>query len=485
MGMILGTAAYMSPGTGARQGGRQARRHLGAWLPALRNADRTAGVRGRDVTETITALMRDEPDWTLLPSTTPPAFERLLVRCLERDPRKRLRDIGDARADLDQPVAVRADAFPSGAVRGRRFLVPVALPAAAAVLIATGWLAWSRPAVIPPAGVMSANLSFPRDVEPVPALASGFGVSPDGRRVFIIGMKDGRRRLFLRSLDNMDVTEFSDPSGVNGAAFSPDGNSLALIIGGGDVIRLSLADRQRTVATTTADISGGIAWGDAGILFSRNGALWIAPADGGAPRALTTIDAARHEVLHDSPLMLPGGRIVLFSSLTTDPGTDRIESVTVASGARAVVLDRATTPLLVRRDTSSSHGTAPSSPFRSIPRQRPCAARPSRHASGGRRDQRDRQHDDAGIGVGNARHGTAWYSAKQVWSVGRDGSALVLDLPGGRYANPRVSPDGRRLLVESYGTDMSVFDFARGTLERLSPAAPGPTSVPGVPAGTA
>ena len=70
-------------------------------------------------------------------------------------------------------------------------------------------------------------------------------------------MKEGRRRLFLRSLDNMDVTEVSDPAGVNGAAFSPDGNSLALIIGGGGVITLSLADRQRTVATTTADISGG------------------------------------------------------------------------------------------------------------------------------------------------------------------------------------------------------------------------------------
>ena len=94
----------------------------------------------------------------------------------------------------------------------------------------------------------------------------------------MIGVKEGRRRLFLRTLDSLEVTEISDPSGVNGAAFSPDGDSLAMIIGGGDVIRLSLSDRQRTVATTTADISAGIAWGDAGILFSRNGGLgWYRP----------------------------------------------------------------------------------------------------------------------------------------------------------------------------------------------------------------
>ena len=148
--------------------------------------------------------------------------------------------------------------------------------------------------------------------------------------------------------------------------------------------------------------------------------------------------------------------------------------MTVATGARRVVLERATTPLLARPGhlLFARDGTIFAVPFDLRDR---CPARrgPSRPACGDRRDQRDRQHDGADIGVGNARPGTRGYSAKTVLSVGRDGSALALDLPGGRYANPRVSPDGRRLLVENYGTEMSVFDFARGTLERLSPAAYG------------
>ena len=73
----------------------------------------------------------------------------------------------------------------------------------------------------------------------------------------------------------------------------------------------------------------------AGIVFPRNGGLWIGPLQGGKPRALTTLDAARHEVLHVGPTALPGGRTVLFSSLTTDPGAERIEAVSIDGGSAA------------------------------------------------------------------------------------------------------------------------------------------------------
>jgi Tol biopolymer transport system component len=341
--------------------------------------------------------------------------------------------------------------------------------AGAAAVMSAGWIAWSRPAPAPGAGVTYASITFPRDVEPLPSLASGFGVSPDGRQVFMIGVKDGRRRLFLRSLDRLDVTEIPDPSGVNGAAFSPDGGSMTLLVGGGVVTRLSLADRQRTVVTTTADISGGLAWGDAGIVFSRGGALWMAPADGSGPRSLTGLDAARHEVMHDSPLMLPGGRLVLFSSMSPDPGTDRVEVVKIDDGARAVVVERASTPIFVRpghllfaRDGAIF--AVPIDPETAVLRGTALPVIPAGRVEIGAAGS---------LTVRVSASGTlvmvpAGFNAGKVWSVARDGSAQALDLPSARYSNPRVSPDGRRLLIERSGTVLSAFDFARGTLAEVS-----------------
>ena len=102
----------------------------------------------------------------------------------------------------------------------------------------------------------------------------------------------------------------------------------------GLITRIALADQQRKVLTSGADIGLSITWSQAGIIFSRGGALWIIPPEGGAPRALTVLDAARHEVAHDSAVVLPGERLVLFSSQTTDPGDDRIESVSIDGGPR-------------------------------------------------------------------------------------------------------------------------------------------------------
>ena len=90
-------------------------------------------------------------------------------------------------------------------------------------------------------------------------------------------------------------------NGANAATFSPDGGSVAFIPGDGSVTRLALADQQRKVVASGADLSGVLAWSAAGIVFGRDGALWIVPPEGGTPRALTTLDAARHEVLHAAP----------------------------------------------------------------------------------------------------------------------------------------------------------------------------------------
>jgi len=156
-------------------------------------------------------------------------------------------------------------------------------------------------------------------------VADDSAISPDGRTVVMIGVKDGVRQLFARRLDHGEATELPDTNGANSVAFSPDGASLVFVPGSGLVTRLSLSDLQRKVVASGADLTGTVAWSSAGIVFGRNGALWIVSPEGGAPRALTVLDAGRHEVLHARPEVLPGGRFVLFASLTTEPGTERIE----------------------------------------------------------------------------------------------------------------------------------------------------------------
>ncbi len=280
-------------------------------------------------------------------------------------------------------------------------------------------------------------------------------------------MKDGVRRVFLRRLDRAVATELPDTAGASGAVFSPDSRSLAVLLGSGLLTRIALADQQRKVLTSGADLGVSITWSQAGIIFTRRGGLWIIPPEGGEPRALTVPDAARHEVLHDSAVVLPGERLVLFSSQTTDPGDDRIESVSIDGGPRSVVVERARTPvwsptghLLFARDgailavafdqgTGTPRGTAtpimPAGAIESI-------------ASG--------QMGLTLSSTGTLLYIPAGFTDARVVSVGRDGSASAVDLPSGRYGIPRISPDGRRLLVGS-GEHIEALDLARGTVARL------------------
>ena len=162
---------------------------------------------------------------------------------------------------------------------------------------------------------MHLDVGFPPDVEPLAQLSGGFAVSPDGKTVSLIGVRDGVRRLYIRRLDRTEANEIADTSGVNAAAFSPDGNSVAFIPGTAVVTRLSLVDHQRAVVATGADLGGGcLTWSPAGIIFTRGGSLWIVSPEGGTARALTTLDAARREVLHADALVPPGGRRVLFTT---------------------------------------------------------------------------------------------------------------------------------------------------------------------------
>jgi Tol biopolymer transport system component len=483
-GIILGTAAYMSP---EQAKGKAVDRRADIWSFGVVLFEMLTGRQmyvGETATDIMAAVVRAEPDWSQLPKNTPARILELLQRCLRKDDKRRLRDIGDARLALDD--AMLGDATPGAAPPGRPNWRWGALPwaiAAVAVVIAA-WTLWHRDSSSVASGtVMHLEVGYPPNVEPISGLQGGFAISPDGQSVAMIGVREGVRRLYIRRLDRPEAAEVSDSAGANAAYFSPDSKSIAFVSGGGLVTRLSLADQQRAVVVRGADLASSVAWIGTDIVYSRGGALWIVPAAGGTPRQLTVLDAARHEVLHSDPTVLPGQPVILFASLTTDEGTERIEAVSIGGQKnggqkRWVVIEHAVTPawsptghLLFGRDGAvwsvpfdEGRATTRGAAVQVIPAGVVCTVR-----SGSLGFQLSSTGDLVYVPEG--------FGSKRVVSVGRDGSELALSMPPDRYGAPRISPDGRRLLLESQGSHLEMLDLLRGTHAKLTAAALG-TSFP-------
>jgi len=469
-GIILGTAAYMSP---EQAKGKAVDRRADIWSFGVVLFEMLAGHQlfvGETATDIMAAVVRAEPDWNLLPKNTPRHVRELLQRCLVKDDKRRLRDIGDARLALD-------DAILKDATQAAPEVLPMAsatnplwraLPwVIAAIAIATAAWTLSHHAGSGAASGIALHLDieYPLNVEPISGLQGGFAISPDGQSVAMIGVREGVRRLYIRRLDRPEATEIADSAGVNAAYFSPDSKNVAFVPGGGMVTRLSLTDQQRSALAQGADLASSVAWVGDEIVFSRAGALWVVPAQGGTPRQLTVLDAARREVLHSDPTVLPGQPTVLFTSLTTDAGTQRIEAVSIEGqkydaqerdgqknpvAKRWVVIEHAVTPvwsptghLLFGRDGAvwavhfdEASATTNGAAVLVIPAGVVCTVR-----SGSLGFQLSSSGDL--IYVPNV------FGSKRVMSVGRDGSELALNLPPDRYSAPRLSPDGSTLLIES------------------------------------
>ena len=199
--------------TGARSAGRQARRHLGVRLCALRDAQRAVAPSARDtISDTIATILEREADFTAVPAITPSAITRLLQRCLTKDPRRRVRDIGDARAEFDLPTPDRpndvdsrrqpasdADAGLESAVRiqpaivpawktMRRWMWPVAAVVCAALVVTSLWL--TRPDTVPSEIPSQFTLTLEEQMGAAPP--EEFPVpSPDGRHVVFLGGSAG------------------------------------------------------------------------------------------------------------------------------------------------------------------------------------------------------------------------------------------------------------------------------------------------------
>jgi len=476
-GAILGTPAYMSP---EQARGKPLDRRTDIWSFGCVFYEMLAGREafgGESVSDSLSAVLGREPDWSALPAATPPAAQRLLRRCLEKDPKRRLRDIGDAWTEMGEQAPA------SGAPPGvSRFGWPLALAAAVAVIAAgvAVWSLWLRPAA--PAAVARLAMTLPPtdrlDIgQQTPATA--VVISQDGRRLVYAATRGqgGSSQLYLRRLDQLEASPIPGTQGAAGPFFSPDGEWVGFF-GDGKMKKVPVTGGS-PFTLCDAVSPRGATWGpDDTIVFTPRanpgiGGLWRISAAGGAPRALTTPDLKKGELGHRHPEFLPDGKAVLFTIWTGASFDEaRVGVLDLESGAWRALIDGGHSPSYASGQLLFSRaGTLLAAPFDS----------PTRATKGPAVSVLQGLLRNVTTGLVHysvSRSGLLAYVTGIPGAVGR--TLLWVDRKGAArpasqeirpYIFPSLSPDGRRLallLQEGVNRNVWVYELDRGALTRLT-----------------
>jgi len=309
-GMILGTAAYMSP---EQARGRPVDKRTDIWSFGCVLYEMLAGrspFRGEDVSETLAAVLATSPDLTLLPGATPPAVRRLIGRCLQRDPGMRLRDIGDARYELmsrgDEdvtapPAPARFASRPALALIGALVLVAIALSVFAL-----------RPSTTTSgSGSTRASIALPTNH----VLVAGPKITRDGQRIAFVST-DGvqRPKIYTRTLDETELRPLEGTEEAYSLFFSPDGRWIAFYARG-SLFKVRVSGGTPVMLARATSSLGGCWLEDGTILFTPawNGGLFRIHENGGTPEPLLTPDGeTTYAFVY--PYALPGDSGILFNS---------------------------------------------------------------------------------------------------------------------------------------------------------------------------
>ena len=324
-GMIVGTAAYMSP---EQAKGRAVDRRtdifaLGCILYEMLTAKRTFD--GEDVTDILGAVLRIEPDWSQLPESVPPGLRRLLRLCLEKNPKNRRSDATDIRLDIEQLQKEPSDAQLVTLIEApKRTLWKRAIPILAALVIggaAVGaiWKFWPTSSVMPP--LTRFSIILPKDQNFSNAGRELIAISSDGTQMVYVA----NARLYYRQMSELEARPIPGTEVFNGVlnpVFSPDGKSLVFLANSDQTLRKIAVTGGATV--TLCSLEGGvfgISWGEGGIVFGEGSrGISRVSENGGKPELLVKSESA--ERLH-GPQILPGGQAILFTAATSSNDWDK------------------------------------------------------------------------------------------------------------------------------------------------------------------
>lgn len=488
-GTILGTPAYMSP---EQARGKPVDKRSDVWSFGCCLLEALGGVRpftGETVADVIARILEATPDWSTLPRETPHHIRLLLWRCLQKDPRRRLRDIGEARFVLGDPPVEPPEAVSPGRARGAengassrhspgRTLAALILGGLAVGLI--GWLSGlistdtGEGSPLRPIRRTTINLgpgeSWPR-IGPLPWLS----LSPDGKNLAYIARRDGTNT-FLRPLDQLKAHALPGGEGAFGVRFSRDGEWIGLYRDDGNWM-LPLAGGRPSQLATTAALRAGMSWGSDGEVYFSEGlgtGLHRVQSLGGKPEVVTTLREG--EVVHMWPEPLPGGEALLFVSVAmeSEGPVGRVEAYRIREGERRLLLEGSRfahylpTGHLIYTDREALMAV----PF--DPVELRTSGPPVVALSDVRIDptsgcpQLTFSRDGTLVYV--SRGPSTSLPHRLVW-VDRQGAESPLDQPPRAFGLSRVSPDGFRIttqLEDAGNTDIHVLDLARGSLSRIT-----------------
>ncbi len=350
IGVILGTAAYMSP---EQAKGRPADKRSDIWAFGAVLFEMLTSRRafpGDDITDTIVSVVSKEPDWSALPTPTPVGLRRLLTRCLRKDAKARMRDIGEARQQIEDLLSGAPEEMaPAASVAAslrvastRRRIVAAASVTLLVVAVALGTRALTRTPLVklqPMRFVIALPAAQPLRIQfPDRDLA----LSPDGTQLVYVSL-DGR--LMVRAMGQLDAVPLSAITGARSPFFSPNGQWVGVFTGGvledGELKKVSIAGGPSLTLCRYRGAPRGGSWGpDDTIVFATNDAssgLLRVSAAGGEPTVLTTPDAAHGEADHIFPSILPGGRAVLFT-IRAPSMESQVAVVDLTTGRRTILI---------------------------------------------------------------------------------------------------------------------------------------------------